>query len=255
MKKELILIFTAILFVSLTAISGVYAFEGKKAKIITISKEEMDITGDGLKDTIYLKAVPYQDKHSYLKKIFIKIIASNNKTYRISLDSGIHPYIQFADLNHDKVNDLFVNIPTGGSEGISTNYIYSLRNFTLTNVTVPEPLEIDSSFENRYKAKIKIEQTNKEYLFNLKDRKKYYEKLGVFYKGKLNEPTELKVNSFSDMKPILLKGEEKGLTGIQRITGAANADIIAYVESSWKYVNGQWKLVKTEVLQDVEIEK
>lgn len=254
MRKELILVITVFLLVSLTAITGVYAFE-EKAKIITLSKNEIDITGDGLKDTIYLKAQPYQDKHSYLKMIYIKIITSNHKTYKIPLESGIRPKLQFVDLNHDSVKDLFVTIPTGGSGGICTSYVYSLKAFKLINLSVPNPLEIESRFDNGYKAIIKIAQTNTSYSFDLKDRKKYYEKLGLFYNGKLNEPTELNVNSFHSMIPIILKGNEMGLKGRQRITGAANADTIAYVESSWLFEDRQWKLTKVGVFKDVALKK
>jgi hypothetical protein len=254
MRKELILVFTVFILVSLTAITGVYAFE-EKAKIITLSKNELDITGDGLNEVIYLMAQPYQDKHSYFKKIYIQIKASNHRSYKIPLESGINPKLKFVDLNHDSVKDLFVSIPTGGSGDICTNYIYSLKAFKLINLTVPEPLEVDSRFENDYKANIKIAQTNTSYSFDLKDRKKYYEKLGLFYNGKLNEPTELSVNSFNQMKPALFNENQLGLKGVQRITGAANADTIANVESSWLFEDGHWRLIKVDVFRDAAINK
>lgn len=254
MRKELILTFTVVLLVSLTAITGVYAFE-EKSKIITLSKNEIDITGDGLNEVIYLMAQPYQDNHSFFKKMFIKINASNHKSYKIPLESGIHPKLKFVDLNHDSVKDLFVSIPTGGSGGIRTNNIYSLKDFKLINLTVPEPLEVDSRFENEYKATIKITQTNAFYSFDLKNQKKYYEKLGLFYNGKLNEPTELSVKTFNQMKPILFKGEQFGLIGVQRITGVGNTDIIANVESSWLFDNGHWKLLNVGVFRNAVTNK
>lgn len=241
MKKELILIVAVFFLVSLTTITAVNAIE-EKAKIITISKKAADITGDGMNDTIYLKALPYQDKHSFLKKIFIEIHASNNKNYKIPLESGISPSLKLVDLNHDGIQDLFVSTQTGGSEGISSNYVYTVKNFIISDLKVPEPLEIESRFENGYKAQIKVNETNKTYLFSLNDRKSYYEKLGLYYKGKLNEPTELNVNPYSLMQPTLYKGDEMGIKAVQRITGAANADTIAYVESFWYYMDGKWKL-------------
>jgi hypothetical protein len=46
MKKELLLVAAAFFLMSVTAITGVHAFE-EKAKTVTISKYESDITGDG----------------------------------------------------------------------------------------------------------------------------------------------------------------------------------------------------------------
>jgi hypothetical protein len=255
MRKELILIFTIILLVSLNAITGVYAVE-EKAKIITLSKKELDITGDGLKDTIHLNVLPYQNKSSYFKKIYLKINASNHKTYLIPLESGIKPTLKFVDLNDDSVMDIFANIPLGENGDECNNYIYTLKDFKLMDLSTPEPLEIVSRFENGYKAKIKITETNSTYLFDLKNRKKYYEKLGLFYKGKINEPTELYVHSFSHLKPVLLKGKAIGLKGIQRISGATNTDTIAFVESSWNFnKDGRWGLENVVVFKGDKLKK
>ncbi|HEY2421171.1 MAG TPA: hypothetical protein VGI04_07145, partial [Neobacillus sp.] len=113
------------------------------------------------------------------------------------------------------------------------------------------PLEAESGFLNGYKATLKIAETGKSYLFDLSDRKKYYQKLGFYHNGKLNEPTELTVNPFSSLKPTYLNEEQMGLTGIQRVTGIANADTIVYIKSSWLYVGDKWKLVNAVVQKEV----
>lgn len=249
MKKEILLVITSFFLISLTAITGVYALE-EKAKVVTISKEEADITGDGKAEVISLKGIPYQDEASYLKKVFIEVTASNMKTYTFPLDSGSKAALQLVDLNHDKVKDLFATVFTGGSGGIVVTYLYSLKDFVHTDLTVPDPLEMDANFLNGYKAEIKLLQTEKTYLFDLKDRKKYYKTLGLYYKGKLNEPTELAVNGFNSLKPIQLGGKKVGLKGCQRVTGVANADTIAIVESTWNYNRGHWNLINTEVKQE-----
>ncbi|MDP4084592.1 MAG: hypothetical protein Q8934_08240 [Bacillota bacterium] len=251
MKKELILIFAVFFLISLPAITGVYAFE-ENSKIITISKKEADITGDGINDRIYLKALPSDGKHSFLKKIFMEVQSSNKKEFKIPVESGIEPSFQLVDLDHDGVKDLFVSVPTGGSGGISNNYAYTLKDFVVTNLDVPNPIEIESHFINGYKAQIKVIPTNQAYIFHLNDRKSYYEKLGLYYKGKLNEPTELTVNPFSTLEPVLYKGDEMGIKGIQRITGVANADTIATVESLWYFVDGNWKLVNVNVFTNTK---
>ncbi|MCM2532511.1 hypothetical protein NDK43_09090 [Neobacillus pocheonensis] len=250
LKKEIVIIAAAFFLTSLTMITGVYAIE-EKAKTVTILKEETDITGDGQNEVIYLLGVPYQNKDSYLKKIYIEIAASNGKRYKIPFESGSKASLRLADLNHDGGKDLFVSVQTGGKSGITINYLYSLKDFICKNLTVPEPLEVESGFVDGYKANINIMETGKKYVFDLNDRKKYYKKLGLYHNGKLNEPTELTVNPYSTLIPIPIKGEEMGLKGIQRITGIANADTIGYVESSWINVDGKWKLVNADVQKDI----
>lgn len=246
MKKELLLVAAAFFLMSVTAITGVHAFD-EKAKTVTISTHESDVTGDGINESIQLKGIPYEDEEGYLKEIYIDISTTDEKQYKIPLESGSKAALKLVDLNHDGVKDLFSNVLTGGSGGITLNYLYTLKDFIKKELVVPEPLEIASTFENGYKAKITIGQTGKTYMFDLKDRKKYYKKLGLYYKGVLNEPTELTVNSFQSLKPVKLTTGEMVLKGVQRITGIANADTIAFVESTWKYGDLKWNLNNTSV--------
>jgi hypothetical protein len=247
LKKELLMVVAAFVLMSLTAITGVNAID-KKAKTVTISTYESDITGDSMKENISLKGVPYEDDEHYLQNIYIAVSTVNDKKYTLPLESGTKALLQLVDINQDGIKDLFANVLTGGSGGITNSYLYTLKNESKTELPLPDPLEMDSTFENGYKAKVTIKETGKTYMFDLKDRKKYYKKLGLFYKGKLNEPTELTVNSFSTLKPIRLTDGEIGLKGVQRITGIANADTIASVVSIWDLVDGKWILMNTNVM-------
>lgn len=246
MKKEAGLVFVAYFLISLSAFTVAYAIE-RDPKVITIAKMEDDITGDHQNESIVLKGEPYDDDDSYLKKIFIEITASNGKNYTISLDSGSKASIKLIDLNQDGLNDLFASVLTGGSGGITQHYLHTLKDFADKDLTVPEPIEMDAKYLNGYKAKIKLKNTGQTYLFDIKDRKKYYKKLGLYYKGRLNEPTELTVNPYSSLEPIPLGKSKMGLKGVQRVTGLANADTIALVESVWVCEKGHWKLIRTAV--------
>ncbi|WP_160723476.1 hypothetical protein [Bacillus sp. USDA818B3_A] len=246
MKKEMLLVIVSFFLISLTTITGVYAIE-KTAKSITITEQEADVTGDNKNETILLKGVPDQDDKSFLRRIFIDITASNGKTYSITLKSGSKASLKLVDLDNDGLKDIFANILTDDSTGDVTNYLYSLKGFERKNLTVPEPLEMEANFKNGYKAEVQLTKTGKSYLFDLKNRKEYYKKLGFYYRGKLNEPMELTVNTFNRVEPIQIDKERTGLKGQQRITGIVNADTIAYVESIWYYDRGHWKLFKTDV--------
>lgn len=247
MKKELLITFTAFFFMSLTALTGAYAGESRE-KTVTVSEEKVDITGDGKKDLIYVKGVPFEEGAQFLKKIYLKIKASNGETYKIDLEGGYDPTTIYIDLNHDAVKDIFISVPTGGSGGLSNFYLYTLKDFKVTNLTVPEPLTVSSQFEENYKASITIEETGQSYSFDLSDRKEDYDRLGLYQNGKLNEPTELMVLPYGTLEPVKIKDDQFGLKGSQRINGAYNADGIANLESKWLYEKGEWKLQSAEVL-------
>jgi hypothetical protein len=251
MKKEIIVVGAAFFIMSLTAITGVYAIE-EKEKVVTVSETKEDVSGDGINETISLKGVPYQDEDSYLREIYIEVSAAGGRTQKIRLEGGSKASFQLVDLNHDEVKDIFANVLTGGSGGITINYLYSLKDFTVTNLQIPDQLEAESRFVNGYKAEIILGATGKRYLFDLKDCKKYYNKLGLFRRGRLNEPTELTVNPFSSLKPTVIEGGQMGLVGVQRVTGIANADTIAFIKSYWLYKDGKWKIMKVDVQKEGE---
>jgi hypothetical protein len=245
MKKEVGLVIAVLFFMSLTAITGVYAIGNDE--IVTISKKEVDITGDGQKEFIKLKAVPYEEKNEYFKEIYLEVFAPNGSRYTFPLQNGTKAAFQLADLNHDGVKDVFVTVLDGEVNG-NTNYsLFSLKDFKKEDLPIPEPLLMESRLLNGFKAEIKIKDTGNSYRFDLKDRKKYYKKMGLYTNGRLQEPTELMVDSFNSLKPFTDQNKRKGLKGIQRVSGIADADTIAYVESTWMFENGKW------VLKDVEV--
>ncbi|RSD26058.1 hypothetical protein [Mesobacillus subterraneus] len=246
MKRELLLTFSAFFLMSLTALTGVYAGESTE-KTVTLSEDQVDVTGDGKRDLIYVKGVPFEEGAQFLKRIFLKVKASDGKTYKIELEGGYDPTIDYKDLNHDKVKDMFISIPTGGSGGLSNFYLYTLKDFEVKDLTVPEPLAITSQFEDGYKASITIAETGQSYSFDLSDRKEDYDRLGLYQDGKLNEPTELMVLPYGVLKPVIVKENQYELAGSQRINGAYNADGIAEVESTWFYDKGKWNLIDTKV--------
>lgn len=248
MKKEIIFAFTALFFLSLSAMTDALAKENT-SRLITVSKDKIDVTGDGKKDLIIIKGQPYEEGTDFLKEIKMEIITSNKKSISVELDSGFNPRVQFLDLNHDGLNDIFVTVDTGGSGGITDHYLYTVKDFIFTDISVPDPLLINSQFLNGYKASIQIHETGESYTFDLSNRADKYEQSGLYQKGKLSEPTELLVDPFSTLKPVLVEGKQYGLKGMQAVSGAYHADTIALIESLWYFDKGKWSLMKTIVME------
>lgn len=245
--KNLLCIFAILLVLSLT--EKVSVFANSNERVLTISKDKTDITGDGQKDVIVLSGVKLKNGH--YKNLIINIAAANKEVYKIPLPKGFKPKLQLLDVNRDGVKDVFATIPINKNRVNSKQILYTVKNNKLVRLNLPESLVLESRFLNGYKAKVKIRDTGNTYIFNLKDKKKFYEKSGVFYKGRLNEPTELMVSGYSNIKPVQLNPSKIGLKGIQKITGVTESDTIGYVESSWLYDQSQWKLVNVVVLKKI----
>jgi hypothetical protein len=249
MRKELIFAFAAFFYMSLHAIAGSFAEEQKmeEGKEMVIHTYNVDVTGDDKKDVIELKGIPYSSDTKFLKEIWAEIKTSEGKQFRIDYEGGYEPKIQFVDLNHDGVKDLLESSATGGSGGLYNTALHTLADDKLVDIGLPDELTIQAQFQDDYKAVIKFTDTNQSYTVDLKDRKKDYDRLGLYIDGKLNEPTELMILPYAFFEPVKIADKKgKGLKATQRISGAYHADAIGDVFSYWYYENNKWNLMKIE---------
>ncbi|NEW07501.1 hypothetical protein GK047_15960 [Paenibacillus sp. SYP-B3998] len=215
-----------------------------------LQTREIDVTGDGKPDHVALVGTKLDSSSPYYAKLSIVVSGQGQNPVVIPLKGGYNPQIVFCDFNGDKLPEIYVAAETGGSGGLSTYYLYSLKNNVPTAIPLPTPLHVDAMFKNNYVVKLKIKETGKSYKIDLKDKKADYDQFGVYKSGKLIKPIIVDVHPYGMLAPIDI--EHDGvceLKGVQRISGIANADTIAYVTSIWKWKDGKW------VLKDSSINK
>jgi hypothetical protein len=247
MKKKLLLVFILLLALCFTVKIGVQA-ASSNGKTVTITKNTEDITGDGKVDRIVLTGVKMATER--YRNLVIQITDSKKGNSMIHLADGYNPILQFMDVNHDGIMDIFGSVRGSKNGVVEHQVVYTVKNLVPSSIDLPDPLILESHFLNGYKAKLKVRTTGNNYIFDLKNRKKYYEKLGVFHNGKLNEPTELMVHTYTSLKPVQI-GDQMGLKGTQKVTGVTESDTIGYVESTWILDHSEWKLVNVVVLKKV----
>jgi hypothetical protein len=248
-RKELLFAFSAFFILSLQAIAGNFSEENHDEKHeinqLTIKSYSRDVTGDGKKDKIELKAIPYSPDALFLKEVWAEITTSNGSEMRIDYEGGYDPQIKYVDLNHDGVKDMLFSSATGGSGGLYSMALHTLADNKLLDLGLPEGITIQAQFQDNYKSTITFNDTSQSYTVDLSDRKEDYERLGLYTDGKLNEPMELIVSPTAFYEPAKIKGKtDKGLKGFQQISGAYKADKIGTATSYWYYENDKWNLIE-----------
>jgi hypothetical protein len=201
-----------------------------------------DITGDKIKDTIIIQGTYLKEKSLDLKNVSLQIVdTKRQQTFSFPLPIGSKPFLSITDFNHDGVKDVFVTIYSNSNDHHIKGFVYSFRDGQQVNLLAPLPVDVQASLQDHYQAKIVIGK--KEYKIDASSNKKTYEKLGVYNKGKLNEPMELMVSGYSTLKATyMLQGH--GLIGKQTVTGAFKEDVLGEVISTWLLENKEWKLKK-----------
>ena len=222
--------------------------QAEKTKKIELESHKVDVTGDGQKDSIILYGIPFDEDTKYFKEF--KLVAKTKQgTKEQTIPGGFMPSINFSDINGDDTLEVLMEIPTGGSGGVNDYYAYGVYNYKIEQVELPKALNINGSFNDDYQATIMVPEVNKSYTIDLKTHKKKYDKLGIYHKGKLSEPSETLISEYKSLKmKDVNKDGQKELVGVQQVSGASVVDRIAKVESIWVFKDQEWNLKEVKVV-------
>ena len=218
------------------------------SKQIELESHKVDVTGDGNKDSVYLYGIPFDEDTKYFKEF--KLVAKTKQgTKKQIIQGGFKPSMKFFDINADNTLEVLLEIPTGGSGGVNDYYAYCIYNYKIEQTELPKTLNINGSFKDNYQATLMVPEVNKSYIIDLKNHKKKYDKLGVYQKGKLSEPSETLVSEYKSLKmKDIDKDGKTELVGIQQVSGSSVVDRIAEVRSSWEYKEEKWVLKGVQVV-------
>ncbi|MCQ6266870.1 hypothetical protein M1K46_14540 [Fictibacillus sp. WQ 8-8] len=220
------------------------------SSIYVLSQRKMDVTGDRRPDVVTLMGQKEKQENIYSENLFL--ILQDSATHRFTTlnlnDGGYHPHIQFFDFNGDHIPETYISAETGGRGGTSVFHLVSAKNNHVFEIPVPSSLGISGRFTDGYNATILVKNTGKITSINLKERKQKYDTSEVYKNGTLVKPIKVSANKFSMLTPVDINGDGIfELRGVQRISGIANADSVAFADSVWKFQYTRWELVSSSV--------
>lgn len=249
MNYYLRLLFSALIFLLLIKDTTLIVVAEQTPDPVLISNYEDDLTGDGQKETIKLKGVLFSEEGNYYRDVWTEITSKHSEQWRIQFEGGYEPEIQFFDLNHDNINDLFYRSATGGSGGLYSHHLYTLKNNTIKEIPLPQQSYIKGNFKDDFQINIQISIKNnsRPIILNVENRAKEYMRLGLYNKqGKLMKPITVMIPPIAFYEPILIsKSTGYGLKSYQQISGAYHADQLGTIETLWYLENNQWVILQT----------
>lgn len=214
---------------------------------ILIETYQADVTGDGENNTIELKGKLFAPDAQYYQDIWAEIRSSDKEEWKINYGGGYEPKLQFIDLDHDGIKDIFYQSPTGGSGGLYTSFLHTLANQELKEIPLPEQRYVSGNFEENFQVIIEIVPNGKPIVMDVKDHAEDYIRLGIYdKKGNLLKPTSLMIDPIAFYEPISIsESKGYGLKSYQQISGAYHADRLGTIETLWYFENGEWIILQT----------
>ncbi|WP_221565078.1 VCBS repeat-containing protein [Alkalihalobacillus sp. TS-13] len=203
-----------------------------------------DVNGDGMPDLIYLTGtLPFSDS-PFRENITLWI--QDGKTRRIyqlplKTSMGYQPSLFLGDFTGNKIDDIFINIFSGGSGGLTYNYVYS---FVKNNPKILFDYEVFNDlyhykvvYLDGFKVRVTRIETKSSFIIDIQYKGKDY--LDQLYneEGKLKSPVEGSVNALGGLYPVDFQGNGVyDLLAYQRIIGLYNADGLGWLNTylRWK---------------------
>ncbi len=214
-----------------------------------------DVTGDAIEDNIFLIGRKAKPDAIYADQIDIIVqngATGNQVSTQLENFGGYEAKLFVGDFDGDKISDVMVSAPTGGSGGI-VGHVIATFSGAEPKVIFAEKNNGGAKFTGRFvdgfKAELVNENTGRSTIVDLSANKDRYLGSNVYSpEGKLLKEVKPYSYPFSVIEPIdFSRNGTYELRGHQRVVGAYNADLVANVTSIWKYEDNEWRIKQIEV--------
>lgn len=219
-----------------------------------IDKQTGDVNGDKVNDIIYL--IGHKDKKEAIYADEMNLLVQDGATkqeLKVDLDkmNGYDASLFLGDFSGDKISDVFVKAPTGGSGGIVEQRIVSFDTGDPVIIFGHEHnmgIQLSGKYADGYRAELFDKMNRTSVTLDISGQKQKYIREGIYEESGILRKT---VNPIT--YPMVVEAVDRNadgtyeLSGQQRIIGAYGADGIGKVYSIWRYQQGMWKPEQVEV--------
>ncbi|GAB4072713.1 hypothetical protein GCM10028778_04490 [Barrientosiimonas marina] len=208
---------------------------------------QKDVAGNNAQETVKLLGTSLGSDSNYNTIIKTHITNTEGDDWEISYEGGYKPYIQFYDLNHNNVNDLFYQSETGN--GDSHHYhLHTFENGQLTEMKLPEQQSIKAEFRDDFQIAVQIDYKQEPSLINVADKASAYIRKGIYKEnGDVKSDASPIIAPIARFEPVQVSDSQGyGLKSRQQISGTDRSDKLGTIETLWYYENGEWIILDTD---------
>lgn len=215
-----------------------YPYIANKRKVVNDAYG--DVTGNRVKDYVFLTAEASLDPSSYyMKNITLNIKDGRTEEIRTiplpkSGNAGYEPTVLLTDITGDGIKEIIIRIDSGGSGALTYDYIYSFAHHKVRMMFDFEQYNKENQYRvmylDQYFVSVESLATGQVFLLTIVNRSPDYLEQIYDENGRLKKPIQGMADGVSGFYPVDMTGS--GVYNIQtyqRISGLYHADAFGYV--------------------------
>lgn len=213
---------------------------------VILNSQLGDVNGDQIPDRVYLIGNKHPNS-AFLDNITLMVQDGNTKrTYMVPLgvSMGDKPTVFLGDFTGDGVSDILIRIQSGGSGGLTTDYLYSfLKNQArklFNSGEYNQALAYEVNYREGYKVEVTSNPPGTTYSLDISYKGADY--LSEIYEinGKLKAPVRGEVAGVSGLYPLDFdRNRVYELLALQWIIGRDHADGLGFIMNLLKWNGAQ----------------
>ncbi|WP_347552510.1 VCBS repeat-containing protein [Pseudalkalibacillus hwajinpoensis] len=215
---------------------------------IILDQKVGDVTGDGIPDRVVITGVkPYGSESPFVDEVILTIRngSTSDASFALPGSSGYNPTLYLGDFTGNKVNEILVRSDSGGSGGITYDFLYSYLNQSLRLLFDQQgfynAFTYSVNYLDYYQAKVENQTLKNTYIVSLLYKGEEY--LSEIYDedGKLKQPVRGDVLPPGGVYPIDLQRDGiDELLVYQRVIGRYNADGLGFLSTPIQWQGNQF---------------
>lgn len=245
-KTFIILYFLLSSFVSI----NIYEVSAQNDSNIIRSFNE-DLTGDGLHETIHLKGELLANNTHYYRNIWLSIVNPFKKEWKISLMGGYDPNVQFVDLNHDNINDVFYKSKLSEDDSVYQYNLYSLARGEIKQISLPKQQFIRGRFNPNFEIELQLSpynNENKNIVIDVSQFKEDYILQNIYdNNGNIVKRASPYITNPILLEPIIVsENKGHGLKSLYIVKDNIGGNKLGEIETLWYFQNNSWVILRSK---------
>lgn len=236
-----ICLFTVLFFMCLAHVAA-----SKDSNSSLIFEESVDVTGNGIEETILLEGDRLSSLSTYFPFLRATIHAQNGKSWTLHLSGGANPSVKYIDITNNGTNELLFQTSINSQDEAYFFEIYTFNHDRFSPIPIPRETFIHGKFTQNFLVHMFIYPHADPVIVDIKDQAEAYISAGIYqHDGNLTKQQDVFIKPVHAVNPLSFDGNQTVIETSQYASSMLDSKELGTIQSKWIFENDSWLLIET----------